>query len=81
MKKRSDITTLQVLDVYSRPFSERYPAEKVLAHETGAPEKVCWAAMVREDERGFLDYGSNLRGGWLTPLGAAKLKELKENEE
>ena len=50
--KRSHIPTARVLDVYSRPHEERWPVDKVLQAETGAPLKVVWAAMWREEERG-----------------------------
>ena len=75
--KRSDITTEQVLSVYARPLEERYPADEVISAETGAPIKVVWSAMWREDGRGHLDYGVNLRGGWLTDKGKQTLAELK----
>jgi len=78
--KRSDISTEQVLSVYARPFEGRYPADHVLMDETGAPLKVVWAAMCREDSRGFLNYGTNLRGGWLTEKGQAKLEEIGAKE-
>jgi len=53
----------------------------VLMRETGAPEKVVWAAMMREDDRGSLDYGVNLRGGWLTKEGGgARLAALRGSE-
>ena len=76
--KRSHITTARVLDVYSRPHEERWPVDEVLQAETGAPFKVVWAAMWREEERGFVDYGTNLRGGWLTSKGKTKLSEIME---
>lgn len=78
--KRSDISTGQVLTVYARPHKERWPADEVLMVETGAPLKVVWAAILREDDRGFLDCGTNLRGGWLTDKGKAKLDEIKHEE-
>jgi hypothetical protein len=75
--KRENITTEQVLSVYARPHEDRYPADQVIAAETGAPIKVVWAAMVREEDAGHLDCGSNLRGGWLTDKGKQTLEELK----
>ena len=75
--KRSDISSLTVLAIYARPQSEKWPADEVLARETGAPIKVCWAAMWREDAKGYLDYGINLRGGWLTDAGREKLQKLQ----
>ena len=75
--KREHITTEQVLSVYARPHEERYPADVVIAAETGSPHKVVWAAMEREEDAGHLDYGINLRGGWLTDKGKHTLAELK----
>ena len=71
--KRSDISTECVLSVYARPYKDRYPADEVLQAETGAPNKVVWAAMLREEEKGFIEYGCNLRGGWLTQEGESEL--------
>lgn len=71
--KRSDISTECVLGVYARPHKDRYPVDEVLQTETGAPNKVIWAAMWREEGRGFIEYGCNLRGGWLTKEGKSEL--------
>lgn len=78
--KRSDISERLVLDVYSRPHGERYPADEVLMRETGAPRKVVWAAMIRELDRGSIEFGVNLRGGWLTKEGVARLANLNLTE-
>ena len=74
--KRSDISTKCVLGVYARPHKDRYPVDEVLQAETGAPKKVVWAAMQREEDRGFIDCGCSLRGGWLTEEGKFELKSL-----
>lgn len=76
--KRSDITQIMVLEHYALPIDERYPADEKLMAATGAPLKVVWSAMQRESDLGLLDYGVNLRGGWLTPEGHARLEELRE---
>ena len=72
--KRSDIPTRTVLRAFKfgRPRVDRF-----LAHVTGAPEKVVWAAMQRESGRGFVDYGTRLSGGWLTPEGEAELLRIE----
>lgn len=75
--KRSDISQQTVLSVYARPFEQRYPVDEMIARETGAPIKVVWAAMMREDSKGHLDYGTNLRGGWLTEKGVDRLNEIQ----
>jgi hypothetical protein len=46
--------------------------------ETGAPEKVIYAAMEREDNRGLLEWGVSLRTAWLTKEGEQRLKQLRE---
>jgi|TARA_Y100000296_G_scaffold83510_1_gene114528 hypothetical protein len=80
--KRSDISTESVLSVYARPHKDRYPVDEVLQAETGAPNKVVWAAMLREEDRGFIDYGCNLRCGWLTQEGESELlaQEMIDND-
>ena len=77
--KRSHITTARVLEAYSRPHEKRWPVDEVLQAETGAPLKVVWAAMWREEGKGFVDYGTSLRGGWLTGKGNAKLYDTLNN--
>ncbi len=75
--KRSDITQRMVLELYAQPYSFRGPVDTALAALTGAPLKVVWAAMQRESDRGLVDYGINLRGGWLTPEGIAQLATIQ----
>lgn len=76
MWKRKDITTLMVLEAYERLYNDRRntpPVEKQLIEATGAPDKVVWAAMERESYRGYIEYGVNLRWGWLTGEGSSRL--------
>lgn len=47
--------------------------DTILKELTGAPDKVIWAAMEREERRGMVDYGVSLRGGWLTAKGRMTL--------
>jgi len=79
--KRSDISRRAVLELFDRPFDQRYPAGLVLAAETGAPFKVAWAAMERELANDFLDFGTWLHGAWLTEKGQAELQRLREAEQ
>lgn len=79
--KRSDITTKVVLEVYSREHKDKYPVDETLSRETDAPIKVCWAAMEREEDKGYIDCGMNLNGGWLTELGQGKLKSIYLQEK
>jgi hypothetical protein len=73
--KRADISTMTVLEVFAR---RAYPAGLVLAQETGAPIKVAWRAMEREQEAGHVECGLWLHGGWLTGEGEAELQRLRD---
>jgi hypothetical protein len=42
---------------------------QIIMEETGAPEKVVYAAMEREERKGYLEYGVSLRTAWLTDKG------------
>lgn len=44
-------------------------ADKILMRVTGQPEKVCYRAMERAEDRGYIDCGVSLRSGWLTEEG------------
>lgn len=73
-----DISDKQVCEAY-RDFKAAdmrgpWPYE-LLQERTGQPLKVCWRAMERASDRGFVDYGVSLRTGWLTPEGEALLAE------
>lgn len=41
----------------------------LLMHWTSQPFKVCYRAMERAHDRGLIDYGCTLRGGWVTQKG------------
>lgn len=78
-----DITDKQVCEAYAEAERQRgpewendyeYPYE-ILMRITGEPEKVCYRAMERADERGYVEYGVSLRTGWLTDKGKALLKQ------
>lgn len=80
--KRHDISTLIVLLAAESAHSEkRFMTWEYIQKMTGAPEKVIYAAMKREDDRGYLEWGVSLRTAWLTNEGKAKLKELKGEPE
>lgn len=49
----------------------------LLMKMTGQPEKVCYRAMERAEERGLIEYGVSLRSGWLTEKGKELLREEK----
>lgn len=76
--KRSDITDIQVVRACWNPHNVRSPGMlstslQRLIEATGAPEKVCWAAMERAQHRGFIDSGVSLRSAWRTGTGTALL--------
>ena len=77
--RRSDISTLIVLEAAEKTRAEK---KMMMTWEhiqlaTGAPEKVIYAAMQREYDQGYLEWGVSLRTAWLTPEGHKKLKELR----
>lgn len=45
-----------------------FPYE-TLAADTGQPEKVCYRALERAEQRGLIECGVSLRTGWLTEKG------------
>jgi hypothetical protein len=69
---RKDISDSQVLQVY---LDERSGLARIalLMERTGQPEKVCYRAMERAGDRGYIEYGVSLRSGWLTNEGLALL--------
>ena len=77
--RRSDISTLIVLEAAERAHTEKAGMTwQYIQRKTAAPEKVINAAMQREDDRGFLEWGVSLRTAWLTDTGKAKLNELRK---
>lgn len=76
--KRSDIPTKAVLLACHRFYNgdELAPWE-ILVSEFNAPEKVVYAAMEREYNKGFIEYGTTLRTSWVTSEGYEFLKNEK----
>lgn len=76
--RTKDIDTKTVLlachDFHS-DFDFRAPW-KIIMEETGAPEKVVYSAMEREEKRGYLECGVSLRTAWLTDEGMTMLSQL-----
>lgn len=56
-----------------------YPYQ-ALAAQTGQPEKVCWRAIERADQRGLLEWGVSLRTAWLTEAGQSLLAAKEAGE-
>jgi hypothetical protein len=77
--KRADISTAEVLRAYrDRPMFGPWPTAILM--EKGYPAKVAYAAMEREERRGFIEYGVSLRAGWLTPKGERELARIEQEE-
>lgn len=80
-----DVTDGQVCLAYAESLRQRdagrkpydYPYE-ILQRMTGQCEKVCYRAMERANDRGYVEYGVSLRTGWLTPKGKALLEGMKQ---
>lgn len=49
--------------------------DSYLMEWTGQVQKVCYRAMERAHNRGFIDYGVSLRSGWVTEKGHKLLAE------
>jgi hypothetical protein len=67
---RKDVTDEMVCMAYmdrSR-FALEFPYD-ILMRRTGEPFKVCYRAMERANDRGYIEYGVSLRTGWLTEKG------------
>ena len=76
--KRSDTSTLIVLEAAELAHTERLMMTwEYIQAKTGAPEKVIYSAMEREENRNYLDCGVSMRTSWLTDEGMAKLRGLK----
>jgi hypothetical protein len=75
--RRIDITTKMVLDAAKMAHTEKTGMTwEYIQRATGAPEKVIYAAMQREEDKGYLEWGVSLRTAWLTDSGKSKLAEL-----
>jgi hypothetical protein len=48
--------------------------EDILVERFRCPVKVAYAAMMRACDNGLIEYGTSLRGGWLTPSGIEFLR-------
>ena len=71
-----DISDKQVVEAYIacdiKP--RRFFPYQVLEELTGQCEKVCFRAMERSQDRGFIECGVSLRTGWVTDSGKLLLK-------
>lgn len=76
---RKNISDLQVVEAYIEAIKSGVWPYEVLQKITGEPEKVCYAAMERACDRGFIDYGVSLRAGFPTNEGL-KILEGKDKK-
>ena len=77
--KRSDIPTIEVLIACHQFHKEKNGITpwQALMDKFSAPEKVVYAAMDRDCDKGLLDYGTTLRTAWVTEEGYELLEEKK----
>lgn len=83
--QRKDITQEMVLlacEEFTRenqtgPFTPKPNCIERLRARTGAPEKVLYAAMWREEDRGTIDYGVSVRCAWPTEKGESILAAIR----
>lgn len=67
---RKDVTDEMVCLAYAKrePHTDVWPYD-LLMQWTGEPMKVCYRAMERANDRGYIEYGVSLRSGWLADKG------------
>lgn len=53
---------------------ENWPYD-VLMEQTGYPLKVCYRAMERAYDKGYIEFGTSLRSGWVTEKGMELLEK------
>lgn len=68
---RKDISGKQVVEcaLAYRKRSDHKFIDELLQELTGQPQKVCYSAMKRAENRGYIDCGVSLRTGWATHKG------------
>jgi hypothetical protein len=81
MKKYSsaNISDKQVLAAIQKSHEmgfDKYCYE-ILAEESGCPLKVCYTALERVNDKGYIDYGVSVRTAWLTDEGEAVLNYVE----
>lgn len=75
--KRADITTIDVLKACNGPFEiGNSPFQKLKAKFVNYPEKIIYAAMLRDEKAGLIDYGTSIRGAFITKEGEEFLKHF-----
>ena len=85
--KRKHVPTYYVLKAYEILQDERgknnsyvfFPYQ-YLSIWTGACDNVCYRAMERDYDNGYIDYGVSLRSGWLTNKGKELIRKGYNND-
>jgi hypothetical protein len=78
---RKDVTDRMVVDAYVWRQEFALSPLAVLIETTGESEKVCWRAMERAADRGYIDYGVSLNSGWVTKKGLALINEKPGDDD
>jgi hypothetical protein len=76
---RKDVTDRMVVDAYVWCSELQLRPLEYLTITTGEPEKVCWRAMERSYDHGYIECGVGLNSGWATEKGMGLLKREKHN--
>ena len=74
--RRSDIADRDVCRAFTQkgePGRGPFADDEFRTMYPGCPDKVIDAAMERAADRDLVEYGTTLRGGWLTAAGKAYL--------
>jgi len=50
-----------------------------LCNRCGVAEKQIYATLYKWSNKGYIDYGTSVRGAWLTDLGIEKFNEVISN--
>lgn len=66
----ADATVVRAAHIAGTAERDRRSTLQVLVDLTGAPEKVCVAAMQRACDRGFIDYGVSIAWAWVPSQAA-----------
>ena len=75
MVSRKDISDVQVCLACREAHMLRAARSiDILQHHTGAPVKVCRAAMDRASDRGLIECGVSLETSWVTDAGLSLME-------
>ncbi len=77
---RKHVTDEMVCMAYLLAFDDnnKWPSD-FLKESTGECEKVCFKAMERAYDKGYIECGVSLRSGWLTAKGVRLLKSFDKD--